>query len=359
MNANIEITNINKHFFLNHRKDNEIYENDEKINEYKTKIVKKYFCSINEVNISNKIKKILYYSNNYLIVEDYDFINIGKLDEKVVEKLELLDNTEYLIFKYKNEFFVDFNDFLFNFINPKLLIFHVINSFSHLLEGLIKLNDINICFFNLSSKNIVFNLDCGEKPILKDFYLSLNILKLNEKYITNIITNTDDYTNKPLEVHLLFYLIQNDISSISYSFIGEICDFFVKNLRVLDLFSDKFKNSYKNLCEESLRKYVNKSKKDIIESILEQYDKWDVYSLSVLYLHIFGNISRVFSLKQTFINKIVLELTKNINPEPSKRMTLENLKNTYDNLFNEVNDWSFVNNLQNDKMSKLFTILEK
>jgi DNA-binding transcriptional regulator GbsR (MarR family) len=127
----------------------------------------------------------------------------------------------------------------------------------------------------------------------------------------------------------------------------------------LHLFSDKFKNSYSELCKESLRKYINKSKKEIIQHILEQNDKWDVYSLSILYLHILGNISRVFSLKQPFISKIVIELTKNINPEPSKRMSLDELKEIYYTLFNEEKDWSFVNKLQNDKMKLLFENLEK
>lgn len=358
MNNNIEITNIYKHFFLD-KKTIDSNDDSQETKKYKTKIVKKYFCSINEAKISNRIKKILYYTNNYLIVEDYDFINIGQLNEKIVEKMNLLENTKYLIFKYNNDFLIDFNDFLFNIVNPKLFIFYVIESFSYLLEGLIKLNDNNICFFNLSSKNIVFNLDCGEKPILKDFELSLIVSKLNEDYITNIIKNLNDYTNKPLEVHLLFYLIQNDISSISYSFIEEICDFFIKNLTILDLFSDNFKNSYKELCKETLRKYINKPKEVIIEDILEQNDKWDVYSLSILYLHILGNVSRVFSLKQTFISKFVLELTKNINPEPSKRMSLEELKKVYNKLFNEHNDWSFVNKMKNDKMSLLFSNLEK
>jgi hypothetical protein len=360
MNNNIEITNINKHFLLDNSKhikiDNNSKYNKENI-KHKTKIIKKNFCSINEVNISNRVKKILYYTNNYLIVEDYDFINVGQLNEKIIEKLELFNDNKYLIFKYKNDLLIDFNDFIFNFVNPKLLIFCVIESFLYLLEGLIRLNDNNVCFFNLSSKNISFNLDCGEKPILKNFGSSLIISKLNENYITNIIRNITDYTNKPLEVHILFYLIQNDISSISMSFIEEITEFFIKNLSILDLFSDKFKLSYKDLCKESLRKYINKSKSEIIEHILEQNDKWDVYSLSIIYLHILGNISRVFSLKQSFITKFVTELTKNISPEPSNRMSLEELRIMYSKLFSEETEWSFVNGLQNEKMKVLFSIL--
>lgn len=355
MNSNIEITNIKKHF-LSRIKENENNE-DKKI--YTTKLVKKCFNSINEVNISDRIKKIPYYSNNYLIVEDNEFINIGQLNEKLIEKLNLTSNIEYLIFKYKNDKFVNFNDFLFNFINPKLLIFHIIETFSYLLNSLIKLNDNNICFFNFSSKNIVFNLDCGEKPILQNFQLSLIISKLNDIYITNIIEELDDYTNKPLEVHLLFYLIKNDISTVSFSFIEEICDVFISNMSILELFSHEFKSSYATLCKETLRKYINQPKTIIILDILQQNEKWDVYSLSVLYLHILGNISRVFSLKQTFINKFTVELTKNINPNPCKRSSLRDLLNNYNNLFYYEKDWSFVNNLPSNKMTNLFNILDK
>ena len=126
-----------------------------------------------------------------------------------------------MIFKYKNENYAPFNDFLFNLPNPKLFIFHVIESFSYILKSLIELNNNNICFFNLSPQNIVFNLDCGEKPILKNFQLSLQISSCNNSYITNVINKLEDYTYKPLEIHVLFYLIKNDFQTISYSLIEE------------------------------------------------------------------------------------------------------------------------------------------
>jgi hypothetical protein len=355
MNTNIEISNINKHFFLD---DNHI-ENKDNNKQYKTKITNYSFYSINEANISDIIKKLNYYSNNYAVVDDYDYINISQLSEKYIDKLNLTDNQRYLIFKYKNENYVFFTDFLFNLTNPKLFIFHVIESFSYILKSLIKLNKNNICFFNLSPQNIVFNLDCGEKPILKNFQLSLQISHLNQSYITNIINKNDDYTYKPLEVHVLFYLIKNDFQTISYSLIEEICENFVKNLSILDFFSETYKESYKNSCISILKKYINEPKNEIIEDILENNHKWDIFGLSVLYLHIFHNISRVFSLKQTFINKIILELSKNIHPNPLMRSSLENLSNFFDKLFNNENDWSYINNLSCNMMPTLFDILDK
>ena len=132
----------------------------------------------------------------------------------------------------------------------------------------------------------------------------------------NIIKKIDDYTHKPLEIHILFYLIKNNITTISYSFIEEISEIFTKNLSVLTLYSENFKELYKISCIEYLKKYINKPKSEIIMDILKYHKKWDIYSLSILYLHIFGNILRVFSLKDNFISKIIKELTTNISVDP-------------------------------------------
>ena len=355
MNTNIEISNINKHFFLNIQD----YENDDNNKKYKTKITNHCFYSINEANISDIIKTLKYYSNNYAVVNDYDYVNISQLSEKYVDKLNLTNNQKYLVFKYKNENYVLFNDFLFNLTNPKLFIFHVIESFSYILKSLIGLNANNICFFNLSPQNIVFNLDCGEKPILQNFQLSLYISNLNASYITNIINKLEDYTYKPLEVHVLFYLIRNDLHTISQSLIEEISEMFIKKLSILNFFSEKYKESYKITCISVLKKYINMPKTEIIDDILENTDKWDVFSLSVLYLHIFHNISRVFSLKNTFINKIILELSRNIHPDPAMRSSLENLLDYFDKLLNNENDWSYINRLSSNIMPTLFNILDK
>jgi hypothetical protein len=127
----------------------------------------------------------------------------------------------------------------------------------------------------------------------------------------------------------------------------------------LDLFSLKYKESYKNSCIETMKKYINKPKKEIILSILKDADKWDAYSLSLIYLQIFGHISRVFSLKQNFITKITLELSKNLHPEPSKRNSLEKLHESYNKLFSDEKDWCFVKKMISDKMPKLFDLLNE
>jgi hypothetical protein len=52
-------------------------------------------------------------------------------------------------------------------------------------------------------------------------------------------------------------------------------------------------------------------------------------------------------------------LTKNIHPNPLKRETLEETIKNYNNLFNEneKDDWSFVNDVSNEKLKNLYKYL--
>lgn len=347
---NINISGLKNHFFYEKSEEGVV----DKKTKIKTKIVNYCFYSINEANICHKIKKIPYYLNYYSIIESYDFINISAIREQFMEKAELLDESKkYLLFTY-NPFSLHFGDFLTQFNEPKLLIFNMINSFSYLLQSLIQLQEQNICFFQLSHQNIVFSKELRENPLLCNFQLSLQNSKLNVEYITNIIKKTKDYSLKPLEVHVLFYLIENNLETISYSFIEEIVEVFMRNLSILCFFSQSYRENYKNACITFLKKYMNMPKNEIILHILTYHTSWDIYGISILYMHIFATISKVFSLKQTFINKITLELSKNIHPDPCKRSSLVELQESFNKLFNLQMDWSFINELDAGKMSELW-----
>ena len=300
MNNNIEVKQINKHF------SSKFIEEENDVKKHISKICKYDFFSINEATICQIIGEIPYFENNFCILYDYDFIKVGQINKATLEKqdINLKTDEKYLLFQYKKSRFIYFNDYLFSLNTPKKFFFDVVESFQYLLKSLIKLNDNNICFFDLSPENIAFNSDCGNKPILINFQNSLNLFKLNESYICNIINKTIDYTYKPLEVHILFYLIHNNLNTISYTFIEEISEIYVKNLHILNMFSQNYKSEFKTLCVNSLKRYINKPKTEIIDDILERNSTWDIYSISIIYLHIIGNISRVFSLKGTFFNKL-------------------------------------------------------
>jgi hypothetical protein len=108
-----------------------------------------------------------------------------------------------------------------------------------------------------------------------------------------------------------------------------------------------------------MKKYINHSKEEIIDDILERSDKWDVYGISIIYIQIFGCISRIFSLKGTFISIIILDLSKNIHPDSDNRMTLEETLYKFNMLLNEQENWDFINKLDNNKLNELFNELSR
>ena len=356
METNINITTINKHF-----SPNETPHNKNNI-KYRTSIVPYSFFTINEATISNKISKILYYSNYFSILDDYESLTITELNENIIEKLTtttIINNSnnndnQYYLFKYLDDNSIDFIDNLYNFISIKKLIMNNIDYFFHMLNGLSILNKNDICYFNFLPKNIIFLKEYREKPVFANFNVSVRINKLDYNYISTIIGKITDFTYQPIEIHILFYFIKNDMTTISYSFIEEFCEDFIANLHILPLFTENYKNTYKANCVETMKKYINQSKKDIINDILERNDKWDIYGISMLYIKIFGCITKVFSLKNNFISKITIELLKNIHPDSDKRMSIEETINTVDKLLNEEKDWSFINNLTNLKLDQLF-----
>ena len=356
MNKSINIGLISNQITNNRRKVNNTDDNDED----QTKITVYDFFSINEIKIGEIIEDIPYYRNYYDILTDYDFIDIGKIGEKIIEIVDLDSKNKdkkYVVFNYNDEKRIGFSDFLFklpNNTNNKQFVFNILNTYSFLLNSLIKLNENGVCFFELSTENIAFS--SYSRPFLKSFKNSLIISDLNASYISNIVKNIETYTHKPLEVHVLFYLIVNNEETMSLSFIEAISNNYVKNMDVLLLFSQNYKDSFEKSCIETLKKYINRPKSVIISDILKYSRYWDNYSLSILYLHIIGNISKFFSLKGTFMNKFTLLLIQNIHPNPLKRETLKETSENYDKLFDN-SDWGFINDFSSEKMKKLFHLL--
>lgn len=352
METNINISTINRYF-------SQDFNTNSKPNKYRTKITNKSVYSINEVNIGHKISQIPYYSNYFSILEDYEYLNYTQLNENIIEKLKNTENIVYFLFKYNDINSYDFTDYLYNFNSIKKLIFGIINIFPHILKGLNTLNVNNICFFNISPENLIFLENYREKPVFGNFSLSLQLSKLDYKYILHFVNKINNFSYQPFEIHLLYYFLNTNMETISYSFIEELCEEYIKNLNILRLFSENYKNTYKKTCIETMKKYINKPKNIIIDDILERNSKWDVYGISILFLQIFGCISRIFSLKDTLMSKITLELSKNIHPDSDKRMSLDKTLEQIEKLINDQEDWSFINKLNNDKLVELFDDLSK
>ena len=319
----------------------------------KTVLKENNFTTINELKICNKIKKIPYFFNNFQVIVTSKLLrDLNKMPE-IINKEEC---DKYVLINYTEHQGCYLRDFFYNLESPKQVIFHSIETYLHLLKTMITLEKNNITFLDLSPYTIFIE---NNKPMLQHFENSILNDCVDEAYITSIICNIKDFTYKPLEIHLLFYLIVNDISSLSYALSYEICEHFIENISVLKLFSQEYKQKYKKECADFLNSFINKSRTQIIRYIIQYYYTWDNYSLSILYLHIFGNIVRVFSLRDNFISNIVSHLLKNISIQPSKRERLCNSLEIFNTLFyKDANlNWNYVNSIPHTKIDLLREVL--
>jgi hypothetical protein len=360
MNNHINV-DMMKPYFLNESNHNS--KNISNIDNKNTTIKLYDLFIVNEVKISKKISTIPHYYNNYEIVVDYHTIEVGSPNECLLEQLDVILNNEnndkYLLISYnstKNQIFVDFNTFLFHLNTPKMFIFHVLDSYSYLSDSLRNLHSLDICFFDLCPENIVF----GEnyKPILKNVQNSLNNCHLmNETYISPILRKIKNYIYKPLEIHLLYYLMINNEITMSYSLIETISNHYMEGLYFLDLFNENYRENYHKICVECLTQYLNQPKTEIITKIFTFSKTWDSYSLSIIYIHIFSHMNHVFKLQDTIMNDFVTHLIKNIHPEPTKRETMANLCSTLEEIYVKHTDWSFIHTIPNDKLDELYNVL--
>jgi hypothetical protein len=345
---------VEKH--LNYKSKHKDISND---SQYESSICLYDFFCLNNIKICEKIKEKYNLTNKYHIIKSCSQIAFGEISEKNIHyninhpnNNNHNNNHKYVLLEYNKLERLDFDDFLIKLTTPKLFIFHLLDSYEILLNSLLDLEKINVCFFNLSTTNIIFTQTY--KPMLRNFNTSLLLDKCSDiDYFWQMIDKISDYTYKPIEIHVIFYLIKNNEDSLSFSAIDSISNNFVENMSILSLFSQEYRENYYKTSMDCLKKYINKPKSEIINQILLYSNTWDNYELSILYLHIFSNITRTFSLNDTLINKLTNTLSKNIGPDPTKRETLTKSIQVFDKLFCEFTDWNYIDEIPKAKMAKL------
>jgi hypothetical protein len=381
MNMNMNM-NINIDLVENHQK--EIYKPYKPNKTNKQVIRLESFLLTNEIDISKDIKQIGEYNKHphtrFDIIITHKNVQLGKINKYANNALEhLKTDKKHVLCEYTGSKRMKFDEFMAIQPTPKLFIFHVLDTYSYLLDSLLLLNDNAICFYNLSAANI--GIAANFKPVLQNFNMGFTPLRifnaqsasssslitapeggvLNERRcnfpessltkITQIISNTTDYTHKPFEVHVLFYLIIKQHETLTDIMIERICNVFVQNTTAIE---------YKDDCVEFLQQYKGKPRNAIIGDLLKYANTWDNYSCSVIYLHIVSNMIRVFNIKNRFFTEFVNILKNNLNPNPTKRASLKQTIASYQQLYHDYkDDWNFVSAIQTHKIAELHESLSK
>ena len=325
---------------------------------------------LNEIRISNLIKTEFFSELPFpfYFVVDHTFIMLKDLNLNIVST-----PVKYVLLRYNLNIsnYQPLSDYLATVEYPHRFLSTMLDIYSQLLNTLLEMEKMNICFFRVSADDIFIDQH-SITVILSDFKNSLqdskeaNVQDSKEANVQDsddadgdlirILENTTSYTYKPIEIHVIHYLLNVNGSPLSYSSIDEISTYFTEKMEFLNHFDKEYKTKYYHACVQELKsKYLNKPRNYIISKIRRETRKtWDNFALSILFLHIFENMIQVFSLNNTIINELVLIIKQNLDPVPSQRHTLFYTLNAVGTLLLKTQDWSFLRLIPKSKMKKLY-----
>jgi len=308
------------------------------------KIVKKLECCRNELEISQKIKKIPYFFLYFSPIQDYKQLKIAEIDEYFLESsTDIAQSKEYVLLLKEQQYFASFSDFFQKVSNPREKVVHFFDSYVYLLKAIDKLSANNIVYFRILNEKIGFNKK--KQPILYDFSESFcnNDFSLDKDGSRRFSKFAPEEFALPLEYHIITFLKDETREKVSISRVNieEVCkNFIVKNQALRGFSEDFIKNFYKSCVSELLSlSIINETREDIAKKMLKYANTWDNYSLSVFFLQIVNKMIENIGTKNTFLNGFSQLLLTNIDPNPEKRLPALETIAKFQDLFNDSVNW--------------------
>jgi hypothetical protein len=235
----------------------------------------------NELKVTEQVRKIKYYHIWFDILQKHSLLKIGEMEERRLYQHEIQTNAFFCEYP-STETRCGLIDFLSNLPNEKLVIFHLFDSFQHLLNSIDMLSRHNLAFLSISPDDIVIGKHL--KPLLCNFEKCCFLDQMNQ------CCQESEYN--PFECKVICYLNKNNCASLSITNIEEIC------------------NGTSTECANYLRRFINQPTKNIIKELNSQTISWSKCSLALVYLRLIDELSEIFSLKYKFIVEFINILHK-------------------------------------------------
>lgn len=301
----------------------------------KHKLTTKSFYVINELT---NITKIRNFRTHFDVCEDSSELTIMELEEEM-QDLRLSheikkDNT--ILLKFADRELIVFKNYLKALSSSKIYILTIINSYKHILKSIEILIANNIVHNHINFDSVLVDKD--DNHLLANFSFSIDISKPDiEQYMTHFIIAYDtSYLEWPLEFHILSYLLTNKLTSLSsYNIHNIICEV-IENNHILKTFGETVVSSYKEEALQYFNKYVNQPYEYILNDMLQYYNTWDNYALSILFLRILIGIHKSLNVNNKFIILFMKLLVSNIHLNPLKRVSVGETTNKFESILNNV-----------------------
>ena len=302
-----------------------------------TKLQRKDFNADNEILIGELIMAIPNYKLFFLPVMSSCSVNIRDIDSQLINECRVVAKGHDVPFVLMTIPFVSNRGFFEVLTDASMgknqVILTIMETYTYLLSAIKYLLDINIVHFDLKGDNILYNTITTDPQII-DFGISLPIKQLTSKnWNQYFYVYAPEYYVWPLEVHAIGFILHEGSNKLSSSDVRRIAQEYVSFNKALDVFSSDFRTKYQQLCEVCLESYVGKSGDEVIPQLIKKHVSWDNYSLSILYLKTFSYMFPRGIHRNSILIRFSQLLALNISPDFSVRLSLEETKRKFSEIF--------------------------
>ena len=305
-------------------------ENNKIISSYKKKRFTHHIVSLtprleNEIYIVDQIKYLVDdYDEHFYIFNTIERLKIASINEEM-EHIEsakeiAVDSDLLQTYDYRKLIYAD--SYLKNLSTTsyKKYIMNLIDFYRAAINSITKLFSECIVHNNISLDTVIVD-EADETLLLSNFSFATEIRR--EKLLKFCSDKINISTRLPVEFHLLHFQIANDCSLSQDNIETVVSNYLATNNTVnlnLQLYS-------------YFSKYVNKSTDEIMSYMIKYADTWDNYALSSVFL----SILRSSKKDNQFITEFMKLLEINMSLDPSKRGSLNNALNQFNDLVLRTN----------------------
>jgi serine/threonine protein kinase len=267
----------------------------------------------NEIAISKKVQTIPNYELYFSPILENCEVNLAKVNREEVEKCNFIkddihrkddigidigkDQKKPMTYMSTKIRFIEGNSLL-EYVQekketnkPATMYSLVLSLYNKLCKSVKKLAEKEIVHFDLRENNMIVSKK-GE-PIIIDFGISVDFEKKNTK--KNFLKNTFyAYTTKYkpwcIEIVLICFIVQEKLTQLTSDKIMEIFDEVMEH----NDFANKpwLKDHFPKYREHFKKHISTKSPEHLLEYLLSTYKRWDLYSVTVLFIQMLEKIGQ-------------------------------------------------------------------
>lgn len=234
------------------------------------------FNSSNQFFISKMIKKIPFYHLYFFIPEKQEFLNKSLSNVDVLQQKDIF---------YQVHYFNEFTDNKYIILKDHSKFMKLINYYYQSLYSMFLLLNQDIVL-NFSIENIEYLYD---SVYFCNFFNSISLVTFKKFQIKDIFLKNHTFIS--LESFMFLFLIHDKERNPLFlkQKRKEILDNFLENQVIFSFFNADFKEWFTNEFFETTNQFIDLPIETLINSLLNNAKKWDVFAISSYFFYLFHN----------------------------------------------------------------------